>query len=91
MRKSLLLILPLFGMTFFAAYAQSTSDQRNRVVQELRSRFAKADTDGDGGLTREEAKAMPRVASHFDDIDTDRDGKVSLEEIGRYLAAQRGK
>lgn len=60
-------------------------------MQELHSRFAKADTDGDGWLTREEAKAMPRVATHFDDIDTDHDGKVSMEEIGRYLAAQRGK
>ncbi|WP_201316498.1 hypothetical protein [Dyella sp. EPa41] len=91
MRKSLLLILSLLGTVLLPAHAQSNNDQRARAVQELRSRFAKADADGDGWLTRDEAKAMPRVASHFDDIDADHDGKVSIEDIGRYIASQRGK
>jgi Ca2+-binding EF-hand superfamily protein len=91
MRALMLPLAILLGAVSLTAFAQANNDQRARVVQELRSRFAKADTDGDGWLTRDEAKAMPRVASHFDDIDVDRDGKVSMEEIGRYLAAQRGK
>ena len=47
----------------------------------LEASFKKADTDSDGTLTRDEAKAMPRVAKHFDAIDGDKDGTVSLDEI----------
>jgi len=49
--------------------------------------FKKADKDNDGTLTREEAKALPRVAKSFDQIDTDKDGKVSLDEI--YASAKK--
>jgi len=47
----------------------------------LETAFKKADTDSDGTLTKDEAKAMPRVEKNFDAIDTDKDGTVSLEEI----------
>lgn len=63
----------------------------DRALQELRARFAKADTDGDGALSRGEARAMPRISSHFEEIDANRDGKVGMEEAGHYLAAQRGQ
>lgn len=75
-------ILPL------AAQAQQ-NDRLARGADELKQRFVKADTDGDGALNREEAKAMPRVSSHFDDIDADHDGRVTLQEIGRFAAAMR--
>lgn len=91
MHKFLPPTLALLGMVSLAAHAQGDDDRRARMAQELRARFAKADTDGDGALSRTEAKAMPRVAGHFDAIDADHDGKVTLEEIGRYLAAQRGQ
>ncbi|WNL46731.1 hypothetical protein RKE25_03580 [Dyella sp. BiH032] len=77
------LLLPL------AAQAQQ-NDRFARGADELKQRFVKADTDGDGALNREEAKAMPRVSSHFDDIDADHDGRVTLQEIGRFAAAMRG-
>jgi Ca2+-binding EF-hand superfamily protein len=70
------------------ACAQS-DDRRAKIVSELKERFAKADTDGDGALNREEAKAMPRLASHFDEIDTNRDGRIDMPEIGKYIAAKR--
>lgn len=87
----LFLVLLIAGAASLQAQAQDNSDMRIRVVQQVRDRFAKADTNGDGALTRDEAKAMPRVASHFDEIDADHDGKVTLAEIGCYMAAQRGK
>lgn len=87
----LFLVLLIAGAASLQAHAQDNSDMRSRVVQQVRDRFAKADTNGDGALTRDEAKAMPRVASHFDEIDADHDGKVTLAEIGRYMAAQRGQ
>ena len=53
----------------------------NPPGSKLEAAFKKADTDNDGTLTRDEAKALPRVAKHFDEIDTDKDGKVSLSEL----------
>jgi hypothetical protein len=45
-------------------------------------RFKKADTDGDGTLSRAEAeKGMPRLSRHFDAIDADKDGHVTRDEI----------
>jgi Ca2+-binding EF-hand superfamily protein len=52
----------------------------------LDSLFKKADVNNDGTLTREEAKAMPRVLKNFDAIDTDKDGTVSLDEIRAAMA-----
>ena len=54
-------------------------------------RFKSADKDNDGKLTKDEAKAMPRVAKHFDAIDTDKDGTVSEREIHDYMKAQHSK
>lgn len=88
MRRTILLI-SLLTLASFTACAQVSQDSRSRMVTEIKQRFDKADTNGDGALDREEAKAMPRVAQHFDNIDTDHDGKVTLQEIGRYLAAAR--
>ena len=47
----------------------------------MEAHFKAADKDNDGSLTREEAKAMPRVAKNFDAIDADKSGTVTLAEI----------
>ena len=44
----------------------------------------------DGSLTRDEAKAMPRVLKKFGVIDTDKNGTVSLTEI-QAAAKKMGK
>ena len=59
-------------------------------AERLEALFKKADTDNDGTLTKDEAKAMPRVLKNFDAIDTDKDGTVSLDEI-RAAMAKAGK
>jgi Ca2+-binding EF-hand superfamily protein len=44
--------------------------------------FRKADTDGNGMLSRAEAqKGAPRLARHFEAIDANRDGQIGPEEI----------
>lgn len=47
----------------------------------MRESFKNADKDGDGSLTREEAKAMPQVSKNFDTIDADKSGTVTADEI----------
>ena len=49
--------------------------------------FKKADTDNDGTLTKEEARAMPRLFKNFDAIDTNKDGTLSLDEVRAYFDA----
>lgn len=57
----------------------------NERLQRLMARFHKADVNGDGHLTREEAKqGMPRVYEHFAEIDTDNRGYVTVAQIASY-------
>ena len=52
--------------------------------------FARADTDGDGVLSRAEAeRGLPRVAKKFERIDRDGDGRLTREEMQAWLAARR--
>ena len=48
----------------------------------VEARFKRADANGDGRLSRDEAqKGMPRLTRHFDQIDANHDGVVTLEEL----------
>lgn len=51
-------------------------------------RFEGADTNHDGGLSREEAKSMPMILEHFDEIDANKDGKVTTEELKAWMEGQ---
>ncbi|HEX7955179.1 MAG TPA: EF-hand domain-containing protein [Burkholderiales bacterium] len=64
-----------------AALVASSAFCADQPGARLEAAFRKADTDHDGTLTKDEAKAMPRVAKNFDTIDGDKDGTVSLQEI----------
>ena len=56
------------------------------------SHFSKADTNGDGKLSRAEVeKAMPRLLGRFDSIDTDKDGQLSRGELHAWNKAHRGE
>jgi hypothetical protein len=74
-------------ITFAQAAPQGGNPQRmERMVAQLQTRFANANTTHDGKLTKEQAVAgMPMVASHFDEIDTQKLGYVTLPEIGAYM------
>jgi Ca2+-binding EF-hand superfamily protein len=49
-------------------------------------RFAAADSDGNGTLSRTEMqRALPKLAPEFDRIDRNRDGSVSREELTAHL------
>ena len=77
-----------------AAFSQTSppDDRKQRAIAELKKRFAAADTNGDGKLTREEASGkMPRVFEHFDEIDKDKHGYVTIDDILAFMAAHRGE
>lgn len=53
--------------------------------------WKKLDTDGDGRISREEAKAAPRLSEHFDAIDANKDGYITAEEMQAAHAKRAGK
>jgi hypothetical protein len=52
-------------------------------------RLKQADTDGNGMISREEAKALPRVAKHFDEIDANKDNQLSADELRAFHEKMR--
>ena len=76
-----------FAATITSLSAMAAEGGRAAQMKaKLEERFAKADANGDGKLTKEEAKAgMPRVHASFDSIDTDQAGYVTLEQIEAFL------
>ena len=69
--------------TCYAAPERCVAKMQARLTE----RFRRADTDGNGALSRLEVeKSMPQFARRFDAVDANRDGHVTVEEI---LAARR--
>ena len=75
----------------FVAGAQD-ADRLKSMIERAKERFAAADADHDGALTKAEAeKGMPFVAKHFDQIDAQKTGKVSLDQITKFMQDRRAK
>jgi hypothetical protein len=89
-RLALACLLALAGAATAMAQTADT-DRARKMGAELEKRFAAADANHDGRLTKEEAKGkMPMVYQHFDEIDAAHAGSVSLAEIVRFAQAHRG-
>ena len=73
------------------ALAQDGKAGRARdMAAEMQKRFAAADKNGDGRLTKEEAQAgMPMVYQHFDEIDKAHAGSISLADIAAFAKEKR--
>ena len=54
-------------------------------------RLKAADTNGDGLISRDEAKALPMIAKHFDEIDTNHDGQLSPDEMRAFHQKMRAQ
>lgn len=80
---SILAVLCLAGVgTARAQTPKPTVD----LSTDMRDRFTRADLDGNGTLSRDEARAAGFAAGDsFDKVDADHDGVVTLYEIGTYL------
>jgi Ca2+-binding EF-hand superfamily protein len=88
-----LITLTMSACCLFAAAAHAQdSEKGQKALQALNDKFNAADTNHDGKLSSDEAKAgMPHIAEHFSEIDTDKDGYVSKAEIMSAMAAMKAK
>ncbi len=92
MRSTSLLMVAsaIFGSSLAiaqSAMAPDTEKAKPAALATLGERFAAADADGDGALTRDEAErgGLSKLLRHFDRIDADADGKITREEMRKLL------
>jgi Ca2+-binding EF-hand superfamily protein len=61
------------------------AEMQARMQEHFKEQFKKADTDGNGTLSKAEAEqGMPMLARNFDEIDTNKDGQITFEEFTAY-------
>ena len=70
------------------AAPEGAGGHRHGAVME---RLKQADTNGDGLISRDEAKALPRLAQHFDEIDANHDGQLSADELRGFHEKMRAR
>jgi Ca2+-binding EF-hand superfamily protein len=69
----------------------SLSDEEMRRHRESRrdEGFARLDANGDGQISRDEAKSSPRLASNFDALDSNKDAQLSRDELRSAWSGRR--
>jgi Ca2+-binding EF-hand superfamily protein len=78
------------GMSTGVVLAQDAKAGRGDMAEKLKERFAAADKNGDGKLSRDEAKAgMPFVYKHYDEIDKAHTGAITMADITAYAKQMR--
>lgn len=64
--------------------------RRQLMREKMQERLQRADTDGDGSLSRTEATLnMPGLARSFDMVDTNHDGAITLDEMKAVYEKKR--
>ena len=67
------------------ATTQSATPRASPSQEEIGAAFARADSNQDGKLSRQEAVRFPAVEQRFDQIDSNQDKFVSREEFIKAL------
>jgi Ca2+-binding EF-hand superfamily protein len=81
-------ILTAFGLGSAALLAAAAEhDGSGKMMERLKA----ADTNGDGMISKEEAKALPRILKNFDAIDANHDGQITMEELRAFHQSRRGE
>lgn len=85
LRSSLIRFTLATACTGFAAAslaqtaAPAAPDAKGRMAVE--AAFTKADANGDGRITKDEAAKVPEIAGKFEVLDKDKDGALTLAEF----------
>ena len=83
------IILAALSFLCVAAPFGAQADIDPDTLATLKTRFAAADKNGDGKLTRDECQAgMPRIYKGFDRIDADQKGYITLDQIIAFVASR---
>ncbi len=83
-------LLAALGLACSAIVAFAGDNQgagRARMMERLKA----ADTDGNGMISKQEARALPHIDRNFDAIDANHDGQVTMEELHAFHKSQRGR
>lgn len=85
--------LATFAASSLALTSIAHAETYERELAQLEARFKSADANGDGKLTKDEAKAgnMDRLARFFGRVDSDGDGFVTLAQLKARLAERHDK
>ena len=85
MKRTIIAICALFSL---CAMAQPQTDKQPESAGERRApELAKLDSDGDGALSRAEARTREQLLVDFDRIDLDRDDKLERAEYASFYSA----
>ena len=86
MKRVAILTAVALGSVAVVAIAAPEGREARGAMQD---RIKQADTNGDGMLSRDEAKALPRILKHFDEIDTNHDNQISADELRAFHEKMR--
>ena len=93
LRSSLIRFTLATAGTGFAAAALAQATPATPAAPNAPSRmvveaaFTKADVNGDGKVTKDEASKMPEIAGKFDMLDSDKNGALSMAEFAKGYRA----
>lgn len=86
------LALGLLALAVGSAWGAQQEGASGSREGRLAARFAAADTNHDGQLTRAEAEqGMPRLAQHFDALDPQGRGYVTEADIAAFVAKAKAQ
>ena len=77
------IVVAVLASFALGAFAQSKAPAEPSAKEKtaVQSAFTRADANGDGKLSKEEATKLPAVAAKFEDLDKNKDGSLSSEEF----------